>query len=860
MLRSVIATKTKDIDSPGLFSDTHTPELLAPKATISPPSRPWARLRIDGKFLQAGSSRFHVRGVTYGPFRPDESGCEYHTPDRVEHDCAAMAAAGFNAFRTYTIPPRWLLEIAWRYGLRVMIGLPWEQHVTFLDSRRMRRDIETRVRRAATAVAGHPAVLCIAVGNEIPESIVRWYGRRKIERWIEHLYNTVKSEDSDALVTYVNLPTTEYLELPFLDLIGFNVYLESESRLRSYIARLQNRTDHRPLLMAEIGLDSFRNGEAAQAATLEWQIRAAFAEGACGSFVFSWTDEWHRGGFDIDDWGFGITDRYRRPKPALRAVKKAFANAPVPAGIDWPRVSVVVCTYNGSCTIAETCRHLLALDYPDYEVIVVDDGSTDNVPAVLDTFHGIRVIRQENAGLSAARNVGLAAASGDIIAYIDDDAYPDRTWLHFLVWTLLETDHAAVGGPNLPPPDDPWIAQCIGRSPGCAQHVLLDDRQAEHIPGCNMAFRKSALNAIGGFDERYRIAGDDVDVCWRLQKAGGTIGFHNAALVWHHPRNSVRAYLRQQFNYGRAEEILERQWPQKYNGNGYTTWAGRIYGPGGETSLTKRSQVYHGVWGSAAFQGLYTQPAGLLYALPLMPEWYALVGILALIAAGGLLWSPLLAALPLLALALLLPGIRAWTCAQATMRGFKGTARWKFCAVVAAMHIVQPLARLKGRCSYGPWRPKLRITRFKLPGARQLRIWSETWRAPEERLESLERELAHSASHVCRGGSFDRWDIGVCEAPIGGVRLLMAIEEHGAGQQLVRLRIRPHPGGVPIATAGLFAVVALASLAGAQPVAAGVFGLLAAGVTLAAIIGCGAATARAVEAVERLKKSEEHET
>src|ERR1051325_11505821 len=78
------------------------------------------------------------------------------------------------------------------------------------------------------------------------------------------------------------------------------------------------------------------------------------------------------------------------------------------------------------------------------------------------------------------------------------------------------------------------------RAPGGPTHVLLDDRIAEHVPGCNMAFRRDALLAIGGFNPIYLRAGDDVDVCWRLQALGWKIGFAAAALVWHHHRSSVK--------------------------------------------------------------------------------------------------------------------------------------------------------------------------------------------------------------------------------------------------------------------------------------------------------------------------------
>ena len=276
------------------------------------------RVVASGKFLFEGEHKVWVRGVTYGTFAPDEHGNQFPTAAEIDRDFARMAANGINTVRVYTPPPRSLLDTALGHGLRVMVGLPWEQHVAFLDESARASDIVRRVREQVRGSAGHPAVLCYAVGNEIPGSIVRWHGRRRVERFIRRLYDAVKQEDPAALVTYVNFPTTEYLQLPFLDFVCFNVYLESEERLSAYLARLQNQAGERPLVLAELGLDSRRNGEAAQAESLAWQLRTTFAEGCAGAFVFGWTDQWYRGGFDIDDWDFGLTRRDRRAKPAIR--------------------------------------------------------------------------------------------------------------------------------------------------------------------------------------------------------------------------------------------------------------------------------------------------------------------------------------------------------------------------------------------------------------------------------------------------------------------------------------------------------------------------------------------------------------
>src|ERR687884_1515703 len=114
------------------------------------------RACIGGKFTYLGDQKFYIRGVTYGPFRPDADGGEYHSPDVVARDFAQMAANGLNAVRTYTLPPRWLLDAAQRHGLRVMVGLWWGQNTAFLDDAGRAEAIEREVRAAVRSCAGHP--------------------------------------------------------------------------------------------------------------------------------------------------------------------------------------------------------------------------------------------------------------------------------------------------------------------------------------------------------------------------------------------------------------------------------------------------------------------------------------------------------------------------------------------------------------------------------------------------------------------------------------------------------------------------------------------------------------------------------
>src|SRR5438034_2205795 len=217
-----------------------------------------SRATLGGKFLLVGQEKIYVRGVTYGTFRPGIDGGAFPSPRVVEQDFSQMSLNGVNAVRTYTAPPHWLLEIAHKCNLRVLIGLQGERHYAFLHQKKIVREIRNQVRSGARACAGHPAVLGYLVANEIPASIVRWHGTSAVERFLKQLWDEVKEEDPEGLVSYANYPPTEYLDLSFLDLICFNVFLESQDNYEAYLARLQNLAGNRPLLITEIGLDSRR--------------------------------------------------------------------------------------------------------------------------------------------------------------------------------------------------------------------------------------------------------------------------------------------------------------------------------------------------------------------------------------------------------------------------------------------------------------------------------------------------------------------------------------------------------------------------------------------------------------------------
>jgi GT2 family glycosyltransferase len=753
------------------------------------------RVRVDGKFFARRGSRFRIQGVTYGPFAPDPKGQPFPAPRRVCDDFARMRAVGINSVRTYHVPPEWFLEMADKQAMAVLVDVPWAKHLCFLDSADTQRQARQAVRRAAERGHQHPCILAYSIGNEIPPDVVRWHGARRVERFLAELGDVARQTDPDGLVTYANYPSTEYLDLSFVDFNTFNVYLDDVEAFHRYLFRLQHLAGDKPLVLGEIGMDTLRHGEAEQADFLAGHLREAILTGLAGAFVFSWTDDWHTGGYQIEDWAFGLTRADRSPKVSCEAVGAVFKRSPVALLAETPRVSVVICSYNGGRTLEQCLRSLLALDYPDYEVILVDDGSTDNTREIARRFPAVRAIHQDNQGLSAARNTGLQAATGSLIAYTDSDCFADPDWLTHLVYQLQRSGAAAIGGPNLTP-EDGWLAACVAASPGQPTHVLESDQVAEHIPGCNMAFRREALEAINGFDPKYRKAGDDVDLCWRLQRAGMWITFAPGAFVWHHRRQNPRTYLRQQAGYGEAEALLWFAHPDRFNNRGEGKWHGAMYGSSRPSLRIGKPVIYRGTFGAGLFQTLYQPGSAHWTTLPSTLEWH-----LAAVIAGSLatFWPParILVAV-MLGLSLFVAGLRA---AQAPLaprhRGFRSRL------LVAALSHVQPLARSWWRYRtrlFPPGVPRAeqevagdRRDRLPLTGAVTVGYWDEAWR---ERTELLDRIVGDAANHRWAtkvDSGWSDWDIEIYCHLWTSLQLSTTQEDHGSGKRLIRVRYRLRP-------------------------------------------------------------------
>lgn len=558
---------------------------------------------VAGKWFRDKHQRkITLNGVTYGPFKPNSRGEPWPEDEQMRADLSHMAALEFNTVRIYEPPTEPLLSACREQRLRLFVGIPWSQHVDFMAEKSVRQDAEKRIQEVVRRLRHEPCVVAFIVGNEIEKTLVRWMQPERVRNFIEKLIAIAKEEAPEKLTSYANYPSTEYLIPRNADFLACNVFLEQRAQFASYLQRLQNLAADKPLVITEFGLDVQNHGEIAQAETRQWQHEVCQQKGVAGSFWFSYTDEWYRGGAEVTQWNFGLVTRDRKPRPACAISASSRIE---PKAVHAPRFSVIICTRNGSSTLRSCLEALDRQTYANHEVLVIDDGSTDATPEIARSFDFVHYHRQDHAGLSAARNLGMKLATGELLAYTDDDCIPDEDWLQHLSTAFDAPEWVAAGGPNIPPPPRNTTEACVAAAPGAPSHVLLNDEKAEHLPGCNLVIRKNALDAISGFREEFITAGDDVDVCWRLQANGGKLRFVPAAVVWHHRRVTVNAYLRQQSGYGHAEALLIRLYPQRFSWFSGAHWRGTIYGDEGQLRKLNQPTIHFGTHGLAPFQCIY---------------------------------------------------------------------------------------------------------------------------------------------------------------------------------------------------------------------------------------------------------------
>ena len=256
----------------------------------------------------------------------------------------------------------------------------------------------------------------------------------------------------------------------------------------------------------------------------------------------------------------------------------------------FPNISIVINTLNRAATLTQTLLSLRWQRYPgNFEVIVVNGPSTDNTDEVLSTWSNeIRVGACPIANLSVSRNIGIAMAQGEIVAFIDDDAVPEPEWLSQIAEGYDSDEVGGVGGFVFDHTGYNFQYQyCLVNRLGDAENLLMHPTEQfsfpnsyrfSHLLGTNCSFRRSVLLEIHGFDEEFEYFLDETDVCVRIIDAGYIIKQLDKAFVHHkyapsnlrtinrvitnyYPsiKNKIYFSLKHARNYFSVDAILEKQ-------------------------------------------------------------------------------------------------------------------------------------------------------------------------------------------------------------------------------------------------------------------------------------------------------------
>lgn len=228
-----------------------------------------------------------------------------------------------------------------------------------------------------------------------------------------------------------------------------------------------------------------------------------------------------------------------------------------------PKVSVIVPVYNGGSTIRAVVDCLLKQTLRPHEIIVVDDGSTDDTVESLREFGGeITLLQKRNGGPASARNRGVGASSGDLVAFTDSDCLPQAGWLAELVRGFDDPRVGGVGGVTRRA--DGGLMSEYADEFHLLGHATDAEGRISIFPTANVCFRRDVLVEARLFDEDFtKPGGEDVELCYKIRALGYELRLAEGALVLHHHRRTLRAFLKVMSNYGEGQYVLDVKWPER---------------------------------------------------------------------------------------------------------------------------------------------------------------------------------------------------------------------------------------------------------------------------------------------------------
>jgi len=227
------------------------------------------------------------------------------------------------------------------------------------------------------------------------------------------------------------------------------------------------------------------------------------------------------------------------------------------------KVSIVVPVYNAEKTLKDCIYSLLKMDYKDYEIIFVDDGSTDSSKKIITDFANkyehIRLLEQMHRGPASARNLGIRNSSGKIVFFTDSDCIVPINWVKSILEYFGDKSIGAVGG-SLTPVSTNSIYEVFDQK---RRENLYGTKKkfVDALPTCNLAVRREILEKIGGFDESFKYASaEDYDLCYRIRRFGYKILYVPKISVMHHHPQNFKTILRKGYIHGKEFIKLRRKY------------------------------------------------------------------------------------------------------------------------------------------------------------------------------------------------------------------------------------------------------------------------------------------------------------